>query len=422
MKKSSFPSVLIVLILLLCTGTFAQNPPKVLWEEFLPKPYPSNTYTANDVKESPYGSYVITGSRKIQASNGYSEVIVMRIDDEGIGIEMNEVFGGVNSEGIHWDQEAWDMIITPAPHISYLVTGYRDTTLTSGETPPGLFLTEVWGNGAVLFDSLYFNNNLHRITGRCIQPAIEGGYIIACDFREDGGGISQTMLTRMVKTEDGKYVTADFPAYRTIPVGISGYATWIRQFGDGYLMGGTVANGPNTLSDMFLQKLDADRILEWTKYYGWEGSDNFADALVYGDTIYMAASVRVIPPGMMDYKDQIYVSKLNAAGEVDWERTYGGLYRHFPNKILMTGEGDLLVAGSYYDAAVHAHMILMKIDAATGDSLWTKEYGDYYSSGIRDAIRTEDFGYLTVGRANVTSSQEPRVQVMKLDHGNETLT
>jgi hypothetical protein len=420
MRKLYIPALFSLLFLFLPFGIHAQVPPKIVWEEFLPKPYPTSTYTAYDVKQSPYGSYVITGNRKIQAANGYSEVIVMRIDEEGVGIEMNEVFGGTNSEGIPWDQEAWDMIITPAPLISYLVTGYRDTTLTDAETPPGLFLTQVWGNGAVLFDSLYFNNNLHRITGRCIQPAIEGGYIIACDFREDGGGTSQTMLTRMVMNEEGKFVAPDFPAYRTVPVGLSGYATWIRQFGDGYLMGGTAANGPNTMSDMFLQKLDADRILEWTKYYGWEESDNFADALVYGDTVYMAASVRVIPPGMMDYKDQIYVSKLNATGEVLWEETYGGLYRHFANKILMTGEGDLLVAGSYWDAAMHAHMILMKIDAETGDSLWTQEYGDYYSSGIRDAIRTDDFGYLTVGRANFTSSQHPQVHVMKLDHGNET--
>jgi hypothetical protein len=175
----------------------------------------------------------------------------------------------------------------------------------------------------------------------------------------------------MVRNEEGKYVTADVPSYRTIPVGLSGYATWIRQFGDGYLIGGTASNGPITMSDIFLQKLDADRNLEWTEYYGWEESDEFSDALVYGDTVYMAATARVIPPGMMDYRDQIYVSRIGATGEVAWENTYGGIYRHFANKILMTGEGDLLVAGSYWDAAMHAHMILMKIDAATGDSLWT---------------------------------------------------
>lgn len=362
----------------------------------------------------------MVGSRKIQATNGYSQVMVMRVDEEGNEISMNQVFGGANSEGIPWDQEAYDMIITPTPNISYLVTGYRDTTLTSAETPPGLFLTEVWGNGSVLFDSLYFNNNLHHIKGQCIQPAIGGGYIIACDFREDGGGTDQTMVTRMVKNGEGKYEAIDMPSYRVIPVGQSGYARWIRQFGDGYLLGGSAYTGPDTKTDLFIQKLDADRVLQWTKYYGWEDTDEFADALTHGDTVYVAGSGSVLVPGTTYYRDQIYVIKADASGGVLWEKTYGGSQRHFANKIMMTGEGDLLVAGFYYDASMHSQMILMKIDAETGDSLWTQDYGDFYSAGFRDAIRTDDYGYLTVGRANYGGSQNPVVHVMKLDHGNET--
>ena len=190
MKKLSAPSLLCLVLLLVSYDFHAQDPPGVVWDKFLPGDYQLGTYTVNDVKQSPYGGYVMVGSRKIQAANGYSGVVVMRVDEGGDEISMNQVFVGGNSEGTPWDQEAYAMIITPMPYISYLVTGYRDTTLTSAETPPGLFLTEVWGNGSVLFDSLYFNNNLHHITGRCIQPAIGGGYIIVCDFREDGGGIS----------------------------------------------------------------------------------------------------------------------------------------------------------------------------------------------------------------------------------------
>ena len=420
MKNSTTPFLFSLLILLLSFSSHAQDPPEVIWDDFFPGGQVTGNYTANDVKQSPYGGYVMVGSRKIQATNGYSEVMVMRVDDESYEIAMNKTFGGENHEGIPWDQVAYDMIITPMPVISYLVTGYRDTTLTSATTPPGLFLTQVWGNGSVLFDSLYFNNNLHHIAGRSIQPAIGGGYIIACSFREDGGGTDQTLVTRMVKNEEGRYGTVDMPSYRIIPVGLNGYARWIRQFGDGYLMGGTAYNTPNTKMDLFIQKLDADRNFEWEKFYGWEESDEFGDALIHGDTVYIAGTGKVLVPGTTFYKEQIYVNRVDASGEVVWENTYGGTLRHFANKIMMTGEGDLLVAGFYYDASMHSQMILMKIDAQTGDSLWTQEYGDFYSAGIRDAIRTEDYGYLTVGRANYSATQSPTVYVMKLDHGNET--
>ncbi len=65
-------------------------------------------------------------------------------------------------------------------------------------------------------------------------------------------------------------------------------------------------------------------------------------------------------------------------------------------------------------------MFLMKIEAATGDSLWTQSYAESFTyAGIRDAIRTDDFGYLVVGRGSYGQSQDPHVYLMKLDHGDE---
>lgn len=412
-------------MLLLATCICAQDPPSVIWYGFYPAPddYEYGNYTANDIKESPHGGYVITGTRKVSAANGYNEVMVIRVDQEGrtIGMVGGQNHGGTNYEGIPWDQEAYDMFITPDyPHVSYMVTGFRDTTLTSASTPPGLLLMEVWGTGTVLFDSLYYNNNLHHIAGRSIHPAIDGGFIIACSFREDGGGTDQTMVTRLVENEEGKYVNWDVPAYRIIPVGQNGYASWIHQFGDGYLLGGTAYVDTTSKFDLFIQKLNADRVLQWTKYYGMKDTDEFADALVYGDTVYIAGSASVPVPGSSYFRDQIYVIKANATGEVIWEKTYGGTNRLYANKIMMTGEGDLLVAGSGYDASMHTYMLLMKIDAETGDSLWTQSFTESFTySGIRDAIRTDDFGYLVAGRGSYGQSQDPHVYLMKLDPGDE---
>jgi len=160
------------------------------------------------------------------------------------------------------------------------------------------------------------------------------------------------------------------------------------------------------------------KILRDAPKYG--NDDEFADAMIHGDTVYVAGSIGLPVPGTDFFKEEIYVAKLDDNGTPIWEVDYGGTQRHFANKIMMTGEGDLLVAGFYYDASMHSQMILMKIDAETGDSLWTQDYGDFYSAGFRDAIRTEDYGYLAVGRVSATGSQDPRVYVMKFDPGNES--
>lgn len=419
--KKLYPLLLVALsTLILSTEIHAQEPPDVIWDKFYPVTYETGNYTANDVKQSPFGDYVLVGSRRMTyEGNGYHEALLMRIDHEGHELPIQQTHTKLYNN-IPCDQELYDMIFTPGPQISYLATGFRDRTMLNSETPPGLLLMEFWGNGNVLFDSVYYNNNQHWIMGRCIRPAIDGGYIIAGSFAEDGGGTDQSFVTRMVKNEHDEYEFADSPVMQIIPAGTSGYATWIQQFGGGYLLGGTAYNNDANKFDLFIQQLGPDRNLEWTEFYGGADSDFFADAFVYGDTIYVAGTKAVPVPNTTYSRDQIYVEKLNASGETIWNNTYGGNFRHYANKMMMTGEGDLLVAGFYYDASMHSQMILMKIDAETGDSLWTQDYGSFYSAGFRDVIRTDDYGYLTIGRASYTGSQDPRIYVMKMDHGGET--
>ncbi|MCD4711419.1 MAG: T9SS type A sorting domain-containing protein [Bacteroidales bacterium] len=417
--KRIFKVLLSVVAMLFMATSINAQAPGVTWDGFYPGDYEEGNYTANDIKLSPYGGYVLAGSRRMLfQSYGYKQVMLMRVDEEGGGIWMQQTFEGTSITGIPWDQEAYDMIFTPLPHITYLVTGYRDTTLTSAETPAGLFLMEITGLGIVNFDSLYFNYNQDQIVGRCIQPAIGGGYIIAGSIREDGGGTEKIMLTRLVKNEDGKYEHTEMPFLVINPVGEGGYASWIRQFGDGYLLGGSAFNGNNKY-DLFIRKIDEELIEDWTLFYGMEDSDEFADALISTNHVYLAGSASVPVTGTSYYNDQIYVVKIDATGEVVWEETYGGTTRHYANNIIMSEDGNLLVAGIAYDLSMHSEMVLLKIDAETGDSLWMQSYGDFHNAGIGDAIHSSDFGYMVTGRASYTSTQDPRVYIMKLDNSPE---
>ena len=87
MKKQLLPGLLSISWLLLAICINAQSP-MVTWDGFYPVDYEIGNYTANDIKESPYGGYVLVGSRKVAATNGYSEVMLMRVDEVGAGISM----------------------------------------------------------------------------------------------------------------------------------------------------------------------------------------------------------------------------------------------------------------------------------------------------------------------------------------------
>ncbi|MEN8204204.1 MAG: T9SS type A sorting domain-containing protein [Bacteroidota bacterium] len=430
MKKILLSRLISIPLLFLSTLIIAQAP-TVTWEKHFPLPgeYEAGNYTANDIKQSPVEpGYVLVGSRKMTwKGNGYNEVMVMRVDQEGGFIAMDNTFTGATIDEIYkdgvwvtdtipWDQVAYDMAFSFAEDNRYLITGYRDTTLLSSDTPPGLFLMEVRGDGRVAFDTLYKNDNLDWIMGRCIYPDLEGGYIIAGSILEDGSSPEQIMLTRVKKNEQGAYEIVTYPGlFRVNPVGNFGYATWVRPYGKGYLVCGT-AYRSNSKSDLFLQKVNEDMYTGgddgWTVFYGDVENDEFADAILSGDTIYMAGSSLV--PGSGRY--QIYVVKAGADGSIIWDKTYGGSTTHFAKSLIRTGDGNLLVAG-HASVGGYGQMKLLKIDAATGDSLWMQSYGtNFKSAGIRDAALTFDFNYVIAGRASYTTSQDPRVYVMKLDN------
>lgn len=436
--KKLYSSLLSASVLFIASTTLLSQVPEVIWDDHYPPDYTIGNYTANDIKESPYpGSYVIVGSRNMTwKENGYNEVLVMRVDDDGGSPRMNETFTGTIMDSIYdgrhyewdtipWDQVAYDMMFIQEEDLRYLITGYRDTTLVSdlmGESPPGLFLMEVRGDGRVAFDSLYFNHTLHHMHGYSIAPAIGGGCIIAGLIRENGESPDKILVTHMAKDDEGRWESPITPVFKAIGVGESGYARWVRKFAGGYLLGGTAYNGAEKKFDIFLQKIDPGLGAEWLTFYGGIEMDEFSDALVTDQHIYLAGSSEALIPGTSFYYYHIYVAKLDDQGTVIWENTYGGTTQHFANKIMWGNDGNLMVAATVEDQSRLPDMVLMSIDEETGESLWTQSYKtNFHSAGIRDAVPTSNFGYMVAGRASYTAMQDPRMYLMKLDNGGETV-
>ncbi len=115
-------------LLFLSTFIIAQAP-TVTWDEFFPGTgeYEVGNYTANEIKQSPVDpGYVLVGSRSMTwKGNGYNEVLVMRVDQEGGSVQMNNIFTGTTIDQLYvdgvwvtdtvpWDQVAYDMVFTYA--------------------------------------------------------------------------------------------------------------------------------------------------------------------------------------------------------------------------------------------------------------------------------------------------------------------
>jgi len=400
----------------------------VRWANFYPPDWEVNNFSAEKIIEITNGGLVVAGTRRFESlTQPHNEVLVMRIDVDGHMI-WEKSFGGLYTRYVlneetdeidtiitPWEQVANDMLQTPEGN--FLITGFRDYTADFADTPNGVLLMEVSPSGGVVYDSVFYNFGQDDCEGFSIAPAIGGGYVIAATLKREGFGTNdQMMLLRFEKNSEGLYENHEYPKSVDTQLGIYTHPRWIRQLMGGYLVAGTFFS-VNTKNEIFLQRTFEDRTERWTRYFGGANDDEFGDAVIYDEHIYLVGSSKV-PVGMSE-RYQVYLVKINFQGDTVWTRTYGGPSTNYGIAIDVV-DNDLVIGVNAINAQMHSEMALLSVDAVTGDSLWMHTYGSFYSSAIRSATRTSDFGYVLAGRANNTATQDPRIYVMRFNNSSNT--
>ena len=92
---------------------------------------------------------------------------------------------------------------------------------------------------------------------------------------------------------------------------------------------------------------------------------------------------------------QVYLVKTNASGDTLWTRNYGEICDDYGESVQLTSDGGYVVAGvtiSFGNWAVY----LVKTDAY-GDTLWTRAYGGGSPHHGRSVQQTSDGGYIIAG-------------------------
>ena len=434
MKKIFKLSLLLLPLFGLVQTTTAQGLP-VRWAEFFPTNWEANNFSVEKIIEITNGGIVVAGNRRFESlTQPHNEVMVMRIDVDGDMI-WQKSFGGETVDYIRdstgavsdtiytpWEQVANDMLQTHEGN--FLVTGFRDQSSERTPSSNKLLLIEISPSGEVITESSFLYLDKYDCEGFSIAPAIGGGYVVAATLRADGyGSNDMMMLLRLQKNAEGLYVNYESPWSVNSQLGIYTHPRWIRPLMSGYLVGGSMYSF-NTKNQIFLQRTNEDRTEKWTKYFGGAEDDEFGDAVIYNEHIFLTGSKKVpmgLPVnGIQSLLYQVYVVKMDFLGDTVWTRTYGGPSTNYGVTIDVV-ENDLMIGVNHINAQMHSEIALLKVDAVTGDSLWMQTYGSFYSAGIRSATRTSDLGYLLAGRASYTGTQDPRIYVMRFNNSSNTV-
>jgi hypothetical protein len=153
--------------------------------------------------------------------------------------------------------------------------------------------------------------------------------------------------------------------------------------------GYAVAGSLNSHASLF--KTDAYGNMEWNKTYQGIWSDRFRSLVVASDGGYAIAGSTNL---------DFWLVKTDEHGNVEWNKTYGGTHGDTAHSLVATSDGGYAIAGTLTsEDVVQFDAWLVKVDAY-GNMEWNKTYGKF---GVEDydffysVIETSDGGFALAG-------------------------
>ena len=223
--------------------------------------------------------------------------------------------------------------------------------------------------------------------GHSVKQTTDRGYIIICGTESFGAGSSDVYL---VKTDS------------------AGNMLWNKTFGGpgfdqgwsvqqttdgGYVITGNIGSSTYD-SNLYLVKTDSAGNMLWNKTFGGSGRDIGWSVQQTNDGGYIITGVT---HSFGAVSGDAYLVKTDSAGNMIWNKTFGGLGWDVGESVQQTNDGGYIIAGGTYSfGAVSGDIYLVKTGSA-GNMLWNKTFG---GSGIDygySVQQTVDQGYIITG-------------------------
>ncbi|MDR1472381.1 MAG: hypothetical protein LBS75_07645 [Synergistaceae bacterium] len=341
--------------------------------------------SAVDVLESRSGGYIVTGYTQssndvVGAAKGRNDAWVLKLDDEG-----ESVWSGARSFG----------------------GSGIDTLVSIAQTPESHAFVE---EGEA--------HDTYVLLGMSASNTISGG---STGSVGDNKGSTDIWLYKLYEHGDHHHCVW------TKTYGTAAVETASKILNDpagGYIVIGSIDDRDSENMKSWIFKVDEDGELVWEKKLGGDGEGekhNVRSFLLTSDGGFIVVGEKHMghdhdhsDEGEHDHEEtpnDYWVAKLNAGGDVEWERTYGSAASDdIAWDIEATPDGGYIVVGmsesNYLEASNHGDYdaLIVKI-SATGDPEWSMSLG---GSGYDEAIsiqRASDGGYVIGGTLGSTDGR-----------------
>lgn len=228
----------------------------------------------------------------------------------------------------------------------------------------------------------------------------------------NGGGMDY-FLRAIRQTTDGGYIAAGFTVgwltgiphkFLILKLNSNGNIQWQKTYGGGGDLatsiqqtsdGGYIVGGEgNSFGGGWLLKLDGGGNIQWQKGYigGYVGEEQSIQQTTDGGYI-VAGYTKLFGAGA----DDAWILKLDSNGNVQWQKTYGGILDEEAYSIQRTTDGGYIVGGYTQSFGVSSSTAwILKLDS-NGNIQWQKFYGGSNNEMLPYIKQTVDGGFVAAG-------------------------
>ena len=186
----------------------------------------------------------------------------------------------------------------------------------------------------------------------------------------------------------------------------------IKQTSDGaYIVGGNTLSFGAQGNDIWVLKLSSEGDIEWQRTYGGVDDDSISCIQQASDGGYIiGGDTRSFGAG----EDDVWIIKLNSSGEIEWQRTYGGSNEDFIYNIRQTNDGGYIVGGNTQSFGAGAKDFwILKLNPS-GNIEWQKTFGTLLDEEANSVQQTSDGGYVVAGNISAFGAGSSDFLVLKL--------
>ena len=365
--------------------------------------------TANSMQQTTDGGYIVAGSTNSSGVPGHPHAWVVKLDSLG-NVVWQKTYGGNGPDGACSVQQTSDG--------GFIVAG--DLGTFAG-CPARGNLNQAWvfkldPMGNIVWQRTY----LRSASADSIQQTSDGGFILA--------GWGQPACVICFSPPFGVWVVKLTPLgnitwQQVYSIGITSFASSVRQTSDGgFMVAGSVkeccfGNADNW--DALIFKVNATGGIVWQKTYGGPDVDEAHSIQLTSDSGFIVAGESSsFGAGDADGWGaqgncifpcpHAWVLKMDALGNVIWQKSYGGTIIDHANSVDQTSNGGYIVVGS---TGSPGGAWVFRLDSI-GNIVWEKGGPSIASASVH---QTSDGGFVAGGSSTASAGSS----IVKLDsNGN----